>query len=526
MSSDNDTDYSEIQSALESIGLSAALIFGATLLSQGLGFVTRVTMARYLPVDGYGNVVIGLSFLNLFGIAALAGMPDALSRYLPRQETDNERRTILSSAFQIVLVLSTTLGIVSYLAAEPVATLLFKNADLTWIIRIFAGVLPFYAILRMSIGGFRGYETTYPRILTQNVLRPSFQLAGIVLFVTIGYGTTGIAFAYASAFGIVSIIGIALLYRVSEFSARDVTSHVSTSQYRELLTFSIPLAASGAIGVIAKHSDLILLGIFKSSTTVGIYEVSFRTAMFVTTIFLPAIGYLFQPIISRFHSHNKLGEMDDLYTVSTRWIVVGSFPIFALFFLFPEKTLRFFFGPSYGEGQLALQVLLIGFMISLLPGLTGSVLTAVGKTRLMLYISVVTVVLNVVINIALIPVFGIVGAAVATAIARIMNNTLQLYYIHRDLNIHPFDQTYISPSVLMLAIFVLITIAPLSLDTLSFFEGSIVASGLGLLYLACIFATRSILPIELELIDGFLDLLGIPVSFSSNLQRFVQKKNN
>jgi len=519
---DDDFEGSEIQDALESIGLSATLIFGATLVSQGLGFLTRVTMARYLPVDGYGNVVIGISVLNLFGLVALAGMPAALSRYLPRKETEAERRAVLSSAFQVVGVLSLVVATVIYLAAGPIASLIFGNDDLVWIVRIFAGVLPFYATLKMCLGGFRGYESTYPRVITQNVLRPGLQLTGIIAFVLLGYGTTGIAFAYAVAFVGVAVVGIWLLYRVSEFRVRDFARRGSTGRYQELLTFSVPLAASGAINVIAKHSDLVLLGIFKSSSEVGVYEVSFRMAVFVPLLFTPALGYLFQPIMSRFDANDERERMDELYTVATRWMIVASFPVFALFFLFPDQTLGFFFGESYRTGQTALQVLLVGFLISLLPGLTGNFLTAVGETKLLMYISAATMLLNIAVNVALIPLYGIIGAALATATARTLNNSVQSYLVYRKHGVNPFDVDYVVPTALMLSIFITTYLAPIPFDGLSFVEGISVAASFGLLFLMLLLVTRSIYAVELELIDGLLERIGIPISVANRLQPFVR----
>lgn len=522
MSSDGDIEYSEIQSALRSIGLSAALIFGATLLSQGLGFLTRVVMTRYLPVDGYGNVVIGLSVLNLFGIAALAGMPNALSRYLPRQETTNERRSILVSTFQIVGVFSLTLTISVYLAGDLLATLVFGDQRLVWIIRIFAGILPFYAMFRLSLGGFRGYEATYPRIILQNVLRPGLQLAGIVVFVLIGYGTTGIAFAYGIAFVGVAVIGIVILYRKSECHVRDLAQHGSTRRYRELLTFSVPLAASGAINMIAKHSDLIILGIYKPSSLVGIYDVSFKMAVFLPLLFTPALGYLFTPIMSRLDANTELQRMDELYTVMTRWLVVAAFPIFALLFMFPGQSLGFFFGANYQDGQTALRILLIGFMIGLLPGMTGNFLTAVGETKLLMFISTGTMLLNVVVNIVLIPSYGIVGAAIATASARTFNIIFQYYFIYRMYSVNPFDRKYIIPTILMTGLFVSLFLAPISFTTLNFILAVPVAAGLGLVYIAFFLVTRSIYEVELLLVDELLKKIGVHISVSDYLQPFVR----
>ncbi|MFB6187009.1 MAG: oligosaccharide flippase family protein, partial [Halobacteriaceae archaeon] len=181
-------------------------------------------------------------------------------------------------------------------------------------------------------------------------LRPGLQLAGIVLFVTLGYGTAGIAFAYAAAFVVVAVIGIALLYWLSEFSVQEVVKRGPVRRYRELLTFSVPLAASGAINVIAKHSDLIILGTFKSSSVVGLYEVAFRIGIMIPVLFMPAIGFLYQPIMSRLHSNGDEKEMGMLYVVATRWMVLGGAPLFALFFLFPEQTLTFLFGARYSAG--------------------------------------------------------------------------------------------------------------------------------------------------------------------------------
>jgi O-antigen/teichoic acid export membrane protein len=519
---DASIDSSEIQSALSSIGLSAALIFGATLLGQGLGFVTRVTMARYLPVDGYGNVTIGLAILNLFGIAALVGVPPTLSRYLPRQETAEERQYTITSGFQIVIILSVVIAIGICISSGAISKYIFGNDDLVWIIRIFASAMPFYAILRLCFGGFRGYETTYPRILTQNVLRPGLQFAGIIIFVSLGFGTIGIAIAYGSAFVVVAIVAVGLLLWLIEFSPKDILRFNSVDQYSKILSFSLPLAVSGAINIIAKQSDLIILGIFKTSAQVGIYEVSFRMAVFTYLLLIPAIGYLFQPIVSRFDANKDNAKISDIYTVVTRWIVVGSCPAFVLFFLFPEQTLGFFFGPEYMKGALALRILLIGFLISLIPGLTGSFLTSVGETQVIMYISVATVIINVLINVVLIPTFGILGAAIATASARSFNNVSQLYFIHTRYDVHPFDRKFLLPTIIMIVIFIGAMLIPLPYAQFTFLEGFIIATGISCMYLVVIFLTRSLYAVELELIDGLLTKLGFSITVSNYLEWFVR----
>jgi len=521
MGKDTTVDQSEIKGALSSIGLSVILILGATFFSQGLGFITRITMARYLPIDGYGNVVLGISLLNLVGIAALAGLPQAISRYIPRKETQDERQIVISTSFQIVGTFSLVIALLILLLAEPIAKFVFNNSDLVWVFRIFAGILPFYALFKLSIGGFRGYEKTTPQVITDKALLPGLQLIGIAVFVTLGYNYAGIAFAYAVSFLLVSAVSIALIYRLGDFSVRTFFKINSGEQYRELLVFSIPLAASGAINTIAKHSDLVVLGIFLSSGPVGVYEISYRMALFVIFIFSPAVGYLLQPLLSRFDAAEDHKKMEQLYSVTTRWVVVASFPVFSLLLLFPEQTLSFFFREEYSRGALSLSILAVGFMASRLPGLTGTFLTATGKTKTILYISLATATINIGMNIILIPTLGIYGAAIATATAHIFNNTVQVYIMERKFGIHPFNRNYILPSIFMVGLFIGIYLSPIQLDRFTFQEGFVTAVGMGVAFLIFVLLTRSVYNVEAELAESLLHRVGISVPISRYLQPFI-----
>jgi len=139
-----------------------------------------------------------------------------------------------------------------------------------------------------------------------------------------------------------------------------------------------------------------------------------------------------------------------------------------------------------------------------------------------MYISAGTMFLNVVVNVALIPIYGIVGAAIATATARTFNNTIQSFFIYRKHGISPFDRNYVVPTALMLGIFFSLYIAPISFSSLTFVEAIPVAAGIGLVFLLVLLVTRSIYAVELELIDGLLERAGIPVSVSGYLQPFIR----
>ncbi|MFB6187010.1 MAG: polysaccharide biosynthesis C-terminal domain-containing protein, partial [Halobacteriaceae archaeon] len=155
-----------------------------------------------------------------------------------------------------------------------------------------------------------------------------------------------------------------------------------------------------------------------------------------------------------------------------------------------------------------------------IPGLNGAFLTAVGKTKLLMYISLTNMLLNVILNIILIPTYGMIGAATATISARIFVNVTKTTSIYRSYGIHPFKRNYIVPTISAALILIAILIGPFELNSLSFAQGFAVAVAFGVLYLAIIFATRSIFTVELRIMDELFEKFGINIPLYNKLKRF------
>lgn len=101
------------------------------------GFGSRIAVTRYLPVDGYGNVVIGVTLVSMLGLLAMPGLGEAVTRFLPRTDDTGERREIVASTFRIATVLSVLFGTLSFLTADLIASFVFDSPGLSPIIQVF-----------------------------------------------------------------------------------------------------------------------------------------------------------------------------------------------------------------------------------------------------------------------------------------------------------------------------------------------------------------------------------------------------
>jgi O-antigen/teichoic acid export membrane protein len=520
MGDDGVGDRDDISDALSSIGLSAVFLLAGSIFGKMFGFGSRIVVTRYLPVDGYGNVVIGVTLASILGLLAMPGLDEAVTRFLPRTDDTGEQREIVASAFRIATVLSVLFGTLSFLTADLIASFVFDSPGLSPIIQVFSVGLPFYVLYQLYISGFQGQLSTGPTVAVRELLLPGSRLAFIAVFAFAGFGVFGIAVSYNLAYIIAAIVAL-YIFLGTEFSLKQLlTTPVSRSRYREMLTFSLPLVVTGSLGIITRQSDLLLIGIFKNSTSVGIYDIVYVLAQFLM-FFSTALNYLFKPLISRLDSQDKIGEMNRIYTIVTRWDVMLSFPIFVLIVAFPTQTLGTLFGKSYVDGTLALTLLAVGYYGAKIAGMAGSFLICVGKTKILMQLSIATSVLNIGLNILLIPQYGIVGAAIATGTARLLNNFAQVTYMFLKVDVHPVKRELFSPTIIALTLLVLVSQS--GVESFVDFTGAfLIAAALGVTFLLGVLLTRSVYKVELQLLEALLERVGVSTTIVGRLAFFTR----
>ena len=493
----------ETDSKFQRLFTAGSVVFLGLVLQLGLGFLARVVIARWLGRVDYGGIALGVTILNTAAILVVIGIDTGVGRFLPRYDDAEHRRGVLVSAYQLIVPLSVVVGLAVALLAGPIATHAFHSPMLTPIIRTFALTIPLAAFVRLTVGSIRGMKQSVPRVYIQNISLPlsRFVLIGIVLFV--GYQAVEVAWAYAGAYVVATILSLYYLYQHTSLFSRQP----ALSMHRDLLVFSAPIVVTMTMNTMFQNVDVFLLGYFASTGDVGIYTVVYPLASLLTTM-LMAFGFIFMPTVSELDASGDVAEMRRTYGVISKWTCMTTLPLFLIVASFPGLLIRNTFGSEFTAGSIALTVLAVGFFTQGAIGPCGDMLTAIGKTRLIMYDNASVAGMNIVLNLLLIPRYSYVGAAIATTVGFVLMNTLYLVQLYRETGAHPFRGALLRPSVVGISLWVLLYGGARTLFSLSLPVSIAVIAVFCPLYAVCVLRFGGIEAEEVTLLGAFEERLG------------------
>lgn len=419
-----------------------SIVFVGEMFGLAISFLATLVIGRLLGPEGYGAIALGSAALATVSTLVLLGMHTGVGRFLPRYDDPERRRGVLVSAFQLVLPLSIVSGGALIVFADPIAASIFGDESVGPVLQVFGLAMPFASVEKLAVGGIQGTKRSAPKVFVENVTAHITRLIFAVIILSLGFDATGVAWAYVLGHAAAAALGMYYLYRYTTLFTRTP----AVSMHRELLAFSAPLIISSIMVKILADIDTFLLGYFVSTADVGIYNVLYPLATMLTAV-LASFGFLFVPILSELHAEGDVAEMKHMYQLVTKWIFMVSLPIVLVIALFPELLLRYTYGPEYTEGAFALSILAVGFFVHAVAGPNYKTLTAMGNTRLIMYDNIGAALLNLVLNLVLIPQYSYLGASVATVISYFLLNLAYSTQLYTRTGIHPFSPSLFKPAI-------------------------------------------------------------------------------
>ena len=435
----------EINNALKTIVKGAGIIFVGFLSEYVISFAGKIVMARLLETTSFGWMALGSMILSFATMFSLLGLNSGVARYLPMAKNDKERKGIILSVLYISIPVSVIVSIFIFILADEIAVRIFHDSGLVGIIKIFAIIVPFSAFINITISIFIGLKNAKLRLYVQNVIIPSARFVSVTALILFGFGAIGAACGYLVSYFIASLFSVYYLIKNSPVA----TSVEPKYFYTELVSFSLPLMVSTSAIYVMTNTDTFMLGYFLSSAEVGIYNASYSLST-LTHVFSMSIGLIFMPVFSEMLVKNK-DESRKIYQITTKWIFMLSLPVFFVLFLFPEQVIKFTFGQKYSTGAVSLMILTLCFFVGPILGPNVQALTSIGKSKEIMYLNIVTTLLNIVLNYLLIPHFGITGAALATGLSYAILNTSYSLYLYKLEKIHPLYPTLVKPAIYSIA---------------------------------------------------------------------------
>lgn len=426
------------RSASERIARGAVVVFAGHVIALGLAFLTRVGAARMLSVDGYGLLVLGVTLLNTCALVAQLGMRAGLARNLAIAD---DEQAVFVSGFRIAVLLGVVVAAVLVGFSGPISRA-FLGPAFAPILVAFALAVPALVAINVTVGALQGLEDAPAKAFVRNVVYRGSIIALVLGALLAGYGAVGAARGWAIGVGITAVVGVAVLHRrtallpsVGRWAGAD------PSTARMLLAFSLPLMIALSTWEIMHHADNLFVGYFLTGDAVGIYDAAFTVSKLLL-VFLWAFAFIFLPAFSRLYADRRRGEMQSTYRRTTRWTVLAALPLFLVLVTFSEFVLGFIFGPAYAAAWYLIVILASAFMVHSIAGPNREALIAIGEVRFVMWANLLALAANVALNATLVPLFGVIGAAVATTVTYTLLNLGLNYRLYAGWRINP-----LSPSV-------------------------------------------------------------------------------
>jgi O-antigen/teichoic acid export membrane protein len=444
------TSEEEVGKSMLKVVRGGILIFVAIALSQLLGFLRQLSIIRLLSPEEYGLISLGMIVTEIFIIIATLGLNLGSQRYIAfSMGKGDERRTrgVIFSTNGILIISVTMITIAAPLLASPLSRF-FDMEEMSGVIMWLALLIAPYVTIDILASYFLGFHRAGPKAVFQRIFLGIASLVCTIAFLMVRKDLASALLAMAVSYIIVAVI--VLFYSTRNFPIK-LRGGERIPMARTMLVFSIPLFATAALGYLIFQIDTLILGYYVSAEMVGIYNGAFIFSQFLAAP-LNAVALIYMPIISSMAARDRHEELKAVYRSATKWLFIATLPLFLVLFMFPRNVLSLFLGADYIEAAVALQLLCAGEFVNTLVGPLGMTLLAYGRTNLMMINSIIAVTASIILNVILIPRFGIEGAAFGLMISLTMANALSLGFLYFIYHIHPFYSNYVKPVLIISAI--------------------------------------------------------------------------
>ncbi len=402
---------------------------------------------------GMGGTATGIFFesIALFNIAATAsqwgadvGIVRAIPRYRALGRMADVRHSIRAAILPAALV-GVAFSFLLYSLAGPLGDLLTNGAhgdELTPTLKVLAPFLPLSAAYSVSLAVTRGFGTMVPSTLIDKLGKAITQPILVLIVVLAGLSSSAVAVAWATPFALglaAALLCTRYLLRRNRISADEGEPSVGRrAVFKEFWLFTTPRGLASMFSVIILWFDTLLIGAMRSSAEAGIYASATRYLALGQFIGV-AIAQVVGPKLSEVLASDDHRRARAVYATTTWWLMALAWPLY-LTMIVHAPTLLSVFGPGYQEAQAVMVILGASMLVATLVGPVDVVLLMAGKSSWNLLNTIAAVVVNVVLNLILIPRYGITGAAAAWSASILLNNLLPLLQTWRIIHLHPFGR--------------------------------------------------------------------------------------
>lgn len=407
---------------------------GLNVIEAGLGFFTATILAQMMGADNYGIYSYAMALAGIMTVVSLLGQDKysvrEISRYFIEAKFYDLKNQALSALAKVVLfslIISALVSIILNISRVPAdkANVLFLSLFVSF----------FTVLLRLYTAFFQGIQKVVTALYPEKLIKPLcflFFISMCVLFNGTKISAIWVIAANALA-TLVALFYLCLLWnRETSYSDKPM---LNTIHFLSGWQPALPFALLAGISIVNSSIDILILGLFVSDADIGIYRISARVSALIAFALI-AVNSAIGPNISSLFAKKDFVQLQKNVSKAALACLILALPCVILFISAGRWVLSLF-GSEFTDGTYVLTILSLGQLGNVLAGSVGLLLMMTNYAKKAANSLFFSLLLNIVLNLVLVPSFGAEGAAIATSVSMILLNLVNIYWVWHYLAINP-----------------------------------------------------------------------------------------
>lgn len=431
-------------------------------MSAVANLVLIVLVTRSVEKEVAGTLFTATSLFVVLEALCALGTATGVVYFIARARALGHHRRV-RDALRLALVpvggVSVLVAVVLVVVAPHLGPLVGAHDDVgTMFLRLLAPFLPVAVLYDVLVAATQGFHTMTPTVVLEKVGRPLLQIAAVGAAVLIGASWL-LPLAWVAPYTVLLVMCAFSLRRLIQRraegpgEAEELSAAVEPLDRRSFWSFTAPRGVAAAAQLSLQRLDIVLVAAYLGAAPAAVYTAATRFVV-LGQLGSQAVALAVQPKLSELMARDELAVTARVYRASTAWVIAVTWPIHLTVAMLAPLLLAVF-GPGYTAGVAVTVLLAMAMLVATGCGMVTMLLLMAGRSRQNLFNVLVALVVNLSLNVLLIPRMGIEGAAIAWAAAIVVSNLLPLWQVHRAFGLDPFGSAsakVASLSVLCLAL--------------------------------------------------------------------------
>jgi O-antigen/teichoic acid export membrane protein len=404
------------------VPINAALLSSSQFARTAIGFFFFLFLARTLgPVD-YGKYMFAFAFTEIFSILGDVGLHEYTIREMARRPQELREKLVG------ILALKTALSSLSAVVMIAILPLLGKDLPTSLAVAAFAVAQIGYSWFYASTIAYSVKQDLHIQAFLWLLEKALFAGAGVAVLLA---GKDFVAVALSNTF--VQFFGGALSVWIVWKKYGPFRLALDRGRWSGYLKAALPFGLIVAFFLVYFRIDSVMISFFRGDEEVGLYNAAYN--LISAFMFLPAglVAALFPMLAARYASPDE--DLDVPFQRAARWLLAMSLPLAVGGSLLNQEVTRLTLGDTYMPAATSLAVLVWTLPVWFITFLQGNMLTVIERQKAVAVVGAANMVVNLGLNLAVIPAYGFTGAAVTTLLTELVGLLLMFWLLKRNIQI-------------------------------------------------------------------------------------------